>query len=162
MEERKGQVNVTVANGTKTVGSKAEVLEMQEGLEMVIGLDQFKEFGFEVRGVTTFPPKARNVEDENKLVETPMPSEDHDVVDGLTAADIDPEVQAEMERNQTLSPMSHCYHQLQFLPLKPIYPTPVWRRMNFVSKKDEDEVTEVIERWLTVKVIKPAPEECLN
>lgn len=162
MAERKGQVAVTVVNGDKTVTSKAEVLDMQQGRDMVIGLDHFTKFGFEVRGVPSFPPKTSNIDEEEEVIKSPMNSEDYDEVDGLTAADLDHEVSAALERNQKLSPSSYCSHPLAVLPLKPIDATPVWRRMNFVSKKDEADVTEVIERWLKVNVIEPAPEDCMN
>lgn len=136
MAERKGQVFVTVMNGTKTVSSKAEVLHIQEGRDKVIGLDHFSKFCFEVRGVPSFPPK----EDNNEIMvkqEVDMKSEDHEEVDGLTAADLSEEVKEALDRNQEISPTSYCSHPLSFLPLNPTDITSVWIRMNFVSKKDE-------------------------
>lgn len=71
---------------------------------MVIGLDHFSKFGFEVRGVPSFPPKMQN--DENKVLdEVNIKSEDHEEVDGLTAPDLSHEVKDAQDKDQQLSPL---------------------------------------------------------
>ena len=103
MAERKGQVPLTVENGANLITTTAEILDMQDGRDMVLGLDHFKRFGFEIQGVPTLPPNT--VALSNSEVEVmEATSEDHNDVDGLTAAELWLTVHKALERNKLLSP----------------------------------------------------------
>ncbi len=160
MANRSGFVKASVKNGDKTVKCTPDILDMPDGRDMVIGIDHFKDFGYAIHGIPTKTIEHNADPDANKNIE----DKDEDVieVDGLTAKDLSEEVEEALYKNQGLPLSSRCTHPLAVLKINPTNKESIWRRMNFVSRKDEDKVSEKIIKWEEAKVIEPAPEDCAN
>ena len=162
MAARRGKAYITVMNGDYTVPSSAEVMDMPPGRDLVIGLDHFQQFGYELRGVPALPPHSSTQVTAEEDLPALTEDEDGPTDFAMTAEELSPRVAAVVETNQQLTESSYCTHPLATLPLKPSDTSPIWRRLNFVSKKDADAVNATVSRWLRINVIERAPQDCLN
>ena len=156
-EEYQGVSHVTVKNGDRVVECNPKVITLPEGRDMVTGLPFFKDFGYKLSGVPYAKAGQREANDEpitpERLVESP--------VDGLTAADLAPEVEEEVKRNQQIPLSSRCEHPLAVLRVQPKIMEPILRRINFFQPKNAEKVTQKIQQWINDKVIELAPDDCV-
>ncbi len=121
---------------------------------MVIGLNHFKDFGYQLHGVPT---------PQDNLGEGEKPNEHsrndaRGVPDGLTALELSPDVDAALEQNQQLPLSSRCTHPLPLLRVLPVDKSSIWSRVNFASKKDRERISVEILRCRDAGLIEPAPE----
>ncbi len=155
--ERIGTVKITVRNGVKSVACSPDIMVMPPRRDLVIGLSHFALFGYELRGVPVKQPEDSDEEEksENKHEKT-------DLVDGLTAGELHASVEDALGRNTEIPLSQRCTHELAILLLKPTSTEQIWKRINYVSKRDEPKVDEKVASWEEAGVIERAPETCKN
>lgn len=153
---RQGKTKLPIHNGSLIADIEMEIIELPPGRDMVIGLPDFPKFGYRIEGIPSQTPGV------HLLVEDISEEDGSPAVDGLTAEDLHASVAAHVNENTSIPLTSRCNHPLAILRIMPTGTDPIWRNVNYVSRKDHDRVTERVKELLEGNVIEEAPEDCVN
>lgn len=126
---------------------------------MVIGLTDFRLFGYRIGGVPEKPPS-------NEKITTDVPFEkdyySHEELDGLKDKELSPQVYRAVLTNRKISLASHYWHPISVLKNKPTPTYPIWSNVNYIGPNDRERVGEVVNDLFKKEVIERAPESCIN
>ncbi len=150
---------MNVRNGILEADCEVELIMLPEGRDMIIGLPDFAKFGFRIEGIPANTPQQLGMRADGIAMAAP---EDDLPVDGLTAADLSADVAELVRVNGEIPLTSRCTHPLAELRITPDKTDPIWKNVNYVSKKDFQRVDEKITGLLDGNVIERAPDNCVN
>lgn len=156
---RTGTTLVTVQNGTRTVQCSPEWIKLPKGRDLVIGLADFKTFGYYIKGV---PAKSPDQYEDTEPIHIEFDPEDEKLVESSTALDLSLAAHKALSANQRIPLSSRCTHPLAVLKIKPTSNEPIWRRVNYVQPKDYERVSARVNEWFNGNVTEKAPHTAVN
>jgi predicted aspartyl protease len=154
-QPRVGRIKTKVVIGSKTVETNLEVVSLSGGEKLLVGMDLFKKFNFQLRNIPFTWPTAKEkevtaIEEKNKLQLSAAISEDG-VADDWRGV---------LERNQAISVSAVCKLPGSTLSINTGDAKPVWIRQYPIAQGLMEKVKQRVDEWINNGWIIKAPKGC--